>query len=290
MLSPQKMKTGLLASVVTLILVLNSACGSSPKQDETPTIAVEQNAVQTEASVQTDPPVQTVEAPSPIHAEIQKIAALADEQNSKSAHGNDELKVEVTDPDKALGWLKNGNTRFVKQRLRSDGQSPQDIKRLSSGQKPHSIVLSCSDSRVPPELVFDQKLGEIFVVRTAGQSLDPVALASIEYAVQHLGASNIVVLGHTKCGAVQAAHSTLHGEDAGSVNLNHLVKDIHPRIESFKDKSPTKDYHDESWANVDGVAADLLKRSVVLEQKASSGEIKVRRGLYEMDSGKVDFK
>lgn len=123
-------------------------------------------------------------------------------------------------------------------------------------------------------MVFDQKLGEIFVVRTAGQSLDPVAIASIEYAVEHLGARNIVVLGHTKCGAVKAAHSTLHGEDAGSVNLNHLVKDIHPRIEVFKDKKPSQDYSDESWANVEGVALDLTKRSVLLEQKAILAKLK----------------
>lgn len=123
-------------------------------------------------------------------------------------------------------------------------------------------------------MVFDQKLGEIFVVRTAGQSLDPVAIASIEYAVEHLGASNIVVLGHTKCGEVKAAHSTLHGEDAESVNLNHLVKDNHPRIEAFKDKKPSQDYSDESWANVEGVALDLTKRSVLLEQKAILAKLK----------------
>lgn len=233
---------------------------------------------------------------------------VAEEHQLESNHGHDEPKLAVvpaktehaspqehhkiqgTDPEKAFDWLKNGNTRFVKQSLRKDGQGPKDIKRLSEGQKPHSIVLSCSDSRVPPELIFDQKLGEIFVVRTAGQSLDPVALASIEYAVEHLGANNIVVLGHTKCGAVTAAHSTLHGEDAGSANLNHLVKDIHPRISNFKDKKPSKDYSEESWANVDGVAADLLKRSAILEQKATHGAIKVRRGLYDLHSGKVDFK
>lgn len=78
-----------------------------------------------------------------------------------------------------------------------------DLKRLSTGQKPHTIVLSCSDSRVPPEVLFDQKLGEIFVIRTAGQAIDSSVLASIEYAVSHLGTNLIVVMGHESCGAVK---------------------------------------------------------------------------------------
>ena len=120
-------------------------------------------------------------------------------------------------PDTALKWLMNGNNRFVKTQLRmKEGQKPADIKRLSSGQQPHAIVLSCSDSRVPPELVFDQKLGEIFVVRTAGEALGDNAVGSIEYAVEHLGSRLIVVMGHTSCGAVKAAHATLQkGTSAG---------------------------------------------------------------------------
>src|SRR4051812_34563258 len=86
-----------------------------------------------------------------------------------SAYANDPSP--SVSADKSLSWLENGNTRYTSHKLRKDGQSSEDVKRLSTGQKPHAIVLSCSDSRVPPEIIFDQKLGELFVVRTAGESL-----------------------------------------------------------------------------------------------------------------------
>jgi carbonic anhydrase len=100
-----------------------------------------------------------------------------------AAHGNEHHKREAgpIDASTALRYLRNGNKRFTEHKLRNDGISARDLERLSTGQKPHAIVLSCSDSRVPPEILFDQKLGEIFVVRTAGQSLDSSAVASIEY-------------------------------------------------------------------------------------------------------------
>ncbi|MGZ3798075.1 MAG: carbonic anhydrase, partial [Pseudobdellovibrionaceae bacterium] len=120
----------------------------------------------------------------------------------------------------ALAWLKNGNTRYLKGTLRKDGQSNKDRERLVTGQKPHTIILSCSDSRVPPEVLFDQKLGEIFVIRTAGEALDNAAIASVEYALEHLGSHLLVVMGHESCGAVKAAFSTLKGEDAGSPALD----------------------------------------------------------------------
>lgn len=194
------------------------------------------------------------------------------------------------EPAQALQWLKNGNTRFLKGSLRKDGMKKTDVERLATGQKPHSIVLSCSDSRVPPELVFDQKLGELFVVRTAGEVIEPTAIASIEYAVEHLGSRNIVVMGHTNCGAVKAAMSTFGGKDAGSANLNKLVADIHPRIQQFEKKTPSKDFQNESWANAKGVAADLLSRSAILAEKVKSGEVKITPALYHLDAGKVDFE
>lgn len=147
-------------------------------------------------------------------------------------------EVGPTSATQALGWLKNGNIRFTKGRTRKDGQGTADIKRLSQGQRPHTVVLSCSDSRVPPEVVFDQRLGEIFTVRVAGQVLSSSTIGSIEYAVEHLGSNLILVMGHSSCGAVKAAHGTLQGGDAGSPALNLLVKNIHPRISSYSGKAP----------------------------------------------------
>lgn len=194
-----------------------------------------------------------------------------------------------TEPDVALGWLQNGNTRYMTNKLRRDGQSAADIERLSKGQTPHSIVLSCSDSRVPPEIVFDQKLGEIFTVRTAGESLDNAGIASMEYAVSHLGAKQLVVMGHTSCGAVKAALATLDGSDAGSPALNALVHDIHPRVASYKRKPQSVGARDEAWSNVNGVAADLLERSIILAKLVGEGKLKIRKALYDLETGKVEF-
>jgi carbonic anhydrase len=191
--------------------------------------------------------------------------------------------------EKALSWLKNGNTRFRKGALRKDGQSRRDVGRLSSGQTPHTIVLSCSDSRVPPEIVFDQKLGEIFVVRNAGEIPDSASIASIEYAVEHLGPQLLLVMGHTSCGAVKAALSTLEGADAGSPALNSLVHDIHPRLMSFKGKTPSPEVENEAWANAKGIAEDLLARSTILQKKVTSGQLRIQAALYHLDDGKVEF-
>lgn len=203
-----------------------------------------------------------------------------------SSHHSEEKSIA---PDQALKWLKNGNTRYTKGFLRKDGISSKDRKTLSGGQHPHAIVLSCSDSRVPPEIVFDQKLGELFTVRTAGETLDSSVIASIEYAVSHLGPQLVVVMGHTQCGAVKAALATRSGEDAGSENLNKLVKDIHPRIESYSRLPASADYYSEAWANAKGVAADLAKRSKIIDQKIKEGQLKIVPALYHLDSGNVEW-
>ncbi len=226
--------------------------------------------------------------------ELKKIKDLAEtshvEPRAHSADKHPEAPAGIA-PEKALGWLKNGNTRFRKGNLRTDGQSRKDISRLAAGQKPHTIIISCSDSRTPPEIVFDQKLGEIFVVRTAGQALDPNAIASVEYAVEHLGARNVVVMGHTQCGAVKAAWGTPEGQSAGSPSLDALVADIRPRISSLQTRGhSSKDFESEGWANAQGVAQDLLSRSQLLQTKAGIGQIKITAALYHLDSGHVDFK
>lgn len=192
--------------------------------------------------------------------------------------------------EKALRFLINGNKRFTNGQFRKDGTSKQDLLSLSEGQKPHTIILSCSDSRVPPEVVFDQKLGEIFVVRTAGQALDSSAIASIEYAVSHLGTNLIVVMGHESCGAVKAALSTLSGADAGSPSLNKLVGDLHPRLQRYSKIPASAGVVAESWSNVEGAASDLAGRSEIIQKAMESGELKVEKALYHLASGSVEWK
>src|SRR3954466_12334475 len=135
-------------------------------------------------------------------------------------------------PDAALAKLNEGNARFVASKV-SDGK-PTAAKRAETGQAQHpfAVILGCADSRVAPEIVFDQNIGDLFVVRTAGNLVDDYALGSIEYAVEHLGTRLIVVLGHERCGAVSAALAS----DSAPGHINSLVRDIHPAVAAAKGK------------------------------------------------------
>ncbi len=191
----------------------------------------------------------------------------------------------------AFADLKKGNERFISGKVRSDGQSRADITRLATSQAPHAIVLSCSDSRVPPEAVFDQKLGEIFAVRSAGETLSPQAVASMEFAIEKLKSHLVVVLGHTNCGAVKAAVETISGKSAGSPNLDKLVQDIHPYLKSHVGKDgPSKDLKEESWANARGISQDLLKRSEIISKAVGDGRVVIKVGLYNLTDGTVEFE
>ncbi len=126
----------------------------------------------------------------------------------------------------AVERLKTGNERFVNDQWNSDKRFRSDRRALVSGQKPFAIILGCSDSRIPPEIAFDAGLGELFVVRVAGNVANISSVASAEYAVANLGTKLVVVLAHMNCGAVNAA---LSGIDAGQ-NLNRLLEHIRPAI------------------------------------------------------------
>lgn len=195
------------------------------------------------------------------------------------------------EPSTSLRWLKNGNTRFSKGWLRKDGQAMKDIKRVVNSHRPHAVVVASSDARVPPELVFDQKLGEIFTVRTLGPSLSPEVIASVEYALMHLGTRNIVILGHSSCGGAKIAFVTMDGTDAGSENLKSLVNDIQPRIRStLEGKSPSKNFLAECWANTQGVAEDLKNRSALIKEGLDGNQFKISSALYDLETGKVEFR
>ncbi len=176
--------------------------------------------------------------------------------------------------------LREGNGRFVAARpLQRDLAALR--KELAQGQHPRAIVLTCSDSRVCPEVLFDATLGEVFVVRVAGNVVDPVVLGSIEYAVEHLHAGLIVVLGHEKCGAVAAATS---GEKMPSVNLDALVSRIAPAragLPSGADALAAVE------ANVRRVGRDLLEGSPILAKEVAEGKVRVVLAVYRLESGEV---
>jgi carbonic anhydrase len=180
--------------------------------------------------------------------------------------------------------LMEGNKRFMAGKPKAR-QLVSLRESLASSQHPNVIVLACSDSRVAPELVFDKSLGELFVVRSAGNIADAIGVGSIEYAVEHLGSSVLVVMGHTKCGAVTAACS---GEKMPSASLQTIVDKINPAV-AIAAKSAKGDelIEDAIVQNVHRSAQDVLASSEILQHFVADGKLKVIEAEYQLDSGAV---
>lgn len=183
----------------------------------------------------------------------------------------------------ALQRLKDGNERFVGTKPATPAQDQTKIKGLASGQAPYAIILSCADSRVAPEQAFDAGLGEVFVIRVAGNVANVSSIASIEYAVANLGTKLIVVMGHQSCGAVGAA---IQGGDAGP-NLNKLVSYIQPAVEKLGKDAPAVDIIKEN-ANI--AAGTLTAQSDIIANAVASDGVKIVTGYYHLDNGVVDFE
>jgi carbonic anhydrase len=186
----------------------------------------------------------------------------------------------------ALKTLMAGNDRFVRGQLAS--VTPQEVAQrraeLAQGQKPLAIVLCCSDSRVGPEIVFDQELGNIFVVRTAGEVLDAAGIGSIEYAVAHLGSSLLLVLGHEKCGAVAAA--VADAKEPG--HIADIVKAIRPAVAQTKGQ-PGDPLSNAVRANALDIAAQLPKRSKIISEKVKAGKLSVKAATLSLMTGQVEL-
>jgi len=178
--------------------------------------------------------------------------------------------------------LKHGNSNFVADKLDGKLQDSQRKNELVGGQEPHTIILSCADSRVVPEFTFDAGLGELFVVRVAGNVANTSSIASIEYAVAHLGSKVIIVLGHQSCGAVTAA---VNGGDNGS-NLNHLLAHIEPAISASEKGMPVNDIV-KTNAKLNRKA--LVDQSPIIKNAVETGGLKIVAAYYNLESGKVDF-
>ena len=134
----------------------------------------------------------------------------------------------IEDANEALQMLKDGNERFLKGELIQKIYKDSDRELYSCGQNPFAVILTCSDSRVAPEIFFDQKLGDIFIIRNAGNIVDETALGSIEYAIEHLKCKLVVICGHSKCGAIEAACS----KTEFSPNIRHLLDHIKPALKN----------------------------------------------------------
>lgn len=205
------------------------------------------------------------------------------DDKKKDGHGKDE-KAALPDPEVVWADLIKGNKRFIAGQ-HTVGKLISARLELSKGQHPKVIILGCADSRVPPELLFDKNLGELFVIRAAGNVADSVALGSIEYAVEHLHASVLVVLGHESCGAVAAAVS---GEKMPSKNLDSIVSKIAPAF-AETDSCPIGGKPNSSCIqlNVKQSAKDVLLNSPILKEAVKEGKLNVIRAVYKLDTGEV---
>ena len=185
--------------------------------------------------------------------------------------------------ESALAELKAGNTRHAAHKYTHPHQTASRMTSLAGGQDPHAIILSCADSRVPPEIVFDRGLGDLFTVRVAGNIAGDAEIASIEYAVEHLHVPLIVVLGHRRCGAIAAAREIVTSHAHAEGHLQSLVDALRPAVEA----TPGQDAESTCQANVREVVAALRASEPVLASRVQSGAVAVIGAYYDLETGAI---
>jgi carbonic anhydrase len=191
-------------------------------------------------------------------------------------------------PENGLKMLREGNERYVRAMMIQPHSSKERRLEVSTKQEPFAAVLGCADSRVPVERIFDQGLGDLFVVRVAGNTDSPEVRGSLEYAVLHTGVKLLVVLGHESCGAVKAA---LAGAKEEGTSIGAILAHIKPAADYAQDKIHTATKKETSdlavERNVYQAIKDLLRNSPKLAEKVKSGEIKLVGAVYDLDLGRV---
>jgi carbonic anhydrase len=189
-------------------------------------------------------------------------------------------------PDEALKTLMEGNARYMASHPEHPDQSAERRETVAKSQHPIAVVLGCSDSRVAPELVFDQGLGDLFTIRVAGNVADDAVVASIEYAVEHLGATLVMVLGHERCGAVVAAVDLVKDGGTAPGHLAALIDPIRPAVAQANAQGG--DVVDTAViANVGNVTAQLKLSEPVLAEMIHHEKIKVVGARYDLETGEV---
>ena len=194
-------------------------------------------------------------------------------------------------PSGAIGLLQEGNRRFVERKM-ADRDLLVQVKQTATGQYPFATILSCIDSRVSAELVFDQGVGDIFSARVAGNIVNEDVLGSMEFACKLAGTKVVVVLGHTACGAVKGAC-----DDARLGNLTALVSKIKPAVNAVKEPEDPEQRNSKNASFVDDVAVtnvrltldNIRKQSPVLKEMEDNGEISIVGAMYDISTGKVSF-
>jgi carbonic anhydrase len=189
-------------------------------------------------------------------------------------------------PEKALSLLKVGNQRYLENK-KLDRDLLQQVAQTGSGQFPFAVVLGCVDSRVPPELVFDLGIGDIFSIRIAGNFVNEDILGSMEFACKVVGSKHILVLGHTSCGAIQGAY-----DDVELGNLTGLLSKIKPAVDAVKgstQETEPVDINQISKKNVELTIEEIKNRSSILNEMLEKGEIGLSGGMYDVTTGEVSF-
>lgn len=223
-----------------------------------------------------DSPETTAETPAP--EPVRDVLTQAEQQ--------------ALTPDEVLVQLKEGNRRFVENRL-----TPRDYKAQAAatadGQYPKAVILSCLDSRVPPEIVFDQGIGDLFVGRVAGNIEDVDMLGSLEFATKAAGSKAIVVLGHTQCGAIKGA---VAGVEMGNLtalleNFDEAVARARAHVAEMQAAGVDTDavVREAIEENVRQTMADILARSEIISDMVANGEVVVAGGVYDLATGEVTW-
>ncbi len=208
---------------------------------------------------------------------------------AQSAKALTKEKQAAITPAKALAMLKEGNERFLAGDMMNRDLIKQ-VKQTAGGQYPYAVVLGCIDSRVPPELIFDQGIGDMFTPRIAGNFVNADILGSMEFATKVAGSKIIVVLGHTSCGAVKGACDNV---EMG--NLTHLLKNLMPAVHAVDDvigernSSNSKFVDDVAHTNVQMTVDNILERSPVMKELVDSGELMVVGAMHDVKTGRVTF-
>ncbi len=201
----------------------------------------------------------------------------------------------MTDANTALQRLKEGNGRFMRGELDTERlSSPERRSELVDAQKPFAIILGCSDSRVPAEIVFDQGLGDLFVIRVAGNVVAPSQIASIEFAAEMFGTRLVVVLGHSSCGAVKATLDQLREPtESRSPHLSSIVGRIQPAVSELLDSKMADDedalLSSAVEANTLASVEQLLHGSEILESLVASSGLRIVGAQYSLENGAVTF-
>ena len=188
-------------------------------------------------------------------------------------------------PDQALQRLLDGNRRFIENKLTLD---VSEIKRrqVAKKQEPFAAILGCVDSRVPPELIFDQGLGELLVIRTAGEVLDHAVLGSLEFGVAQLGIPIIVVLGHKNCGALKTATEVLHDHRKAAGDIEYLVEELEDAVEIGDEE--TGDHLDKAVRAQIFRDVIKLRSEPVLAPALEAGKLKIVGAWYDLEEGNVE--